>query len=259
MLNVLAYTSASEPNVFDTVNSAFSRFDTLAHPSKLVSTLGQMSIVWAVVFLIAGLVCLLNGYRLYKWVTIVLALAIGAFSGYYLGKQIHGEYIVAACLGALLAVGCWPLMKYAVALMGGIAGAFLGANAWGAAAGLAKDAATQAHVADTYWVGALMGLLICGMLAFILFKLTIVLFTSISGATIAMIGALALILQVPPWRESISNWSHNAHQVILPMLVIVPATIGLILQHTRGEGHGAGHGGGGGGAGGAKPAPKPAT
>ena len=257
MLSAATCLLAVEPNVFDTVNSAFSRFDTLAHPSNLVTTLAQMSIVWSVVFLIAGLVCLLNGYRLYKWVTIVLALAIGAFSGYYLGKQIHGEYVVAACLGALLAVGCFPLMKYAVAVMGGIAGAFLGANAWGAAAGLAKDAATQTHVAETYWVGALMGLLVCGMLAFILFKLTIVLFTSISGATIAMIGALALILQVPPWRESISTWSRSAHQLILPLLVIVPATIGLILQHTRVEGHGGGHGGGGGGA--AKPAAKPAA
>jgi hypothetical protein len=226
--------TAEQPNLFETVNGVFCRFDALAHPSALVSTLSQMSIVWAVVFLIAGLVCLLNGYRLYKWVTIILALAIGAFAGYTLGKSVNGEYIVAACLGALLAVCCWPLMKYAVALMGGLVGAFLGANAWGAMAGLVADHSTRDHVAGTYWVGALMGLIICGMLSFILFKVTILVFTSISGATIAMIGALGLILQVPPWRASISSWSLSANQVILPLLVVVPATMGLILQHTRG-------------------------
>lgn len=250
MLTILAQSSLTDPsNVFETVNGVFSRVDTLAHPQKLVNILANMSIVWAVVFIIAGLVCLLNGYKLYKWVTVILALCIGAFAGYYLGKKVDAQYIVAGCLAALLAVGAWPLMKYAVAVMGGIVGAFLGANIWGAFAGLVDETNRQ-QVAGTYWVGALMGLVICGMLAFILFKLTIVLFTSISGATIALIGVLALALQVPPWQESISRWSTTANAMIFPLLVLVPAAIGLILQQVRPES------GGGGGGGGTKPAAK---
>jgi hypothetical protein len=42
--------------------------------------------------------------------------------------------------------------------------------------------------------------------------------------------------------------------VILPMLVLVPAVMGLILQHARKGGDPAGASGGGGGSGSAKPA-----
>ena len=73
-----------------------------------------MSGVWAMIFLAAGLVCLFQGYKIYKTVTVVLALSIGAFAGYYLGKKIHAEYVVAGCLAVLTAVSCFPLMKYAV-------------------------------------------------------------------------------------------------------------------------------------------------
>lgn len=236
-------------NIFETVNAIFSRLDVLAHPRNLVGVVEQMSIVWAVVFLIAGLVCLLNGFKLYKWVTVVLALCIGVFAGYAMGKRIDAEYIVAACLGGLLAVGAWPLIKYAVAILGGLVGAFVGANAWAACADLAGPA-HRATIAQTYWVGALVGLIVFGMLAFILFKLTVMFFTSISGATVALIGALGLVLQVPQWRAEITAWSTNASAVVFPMLVLVPALIGLILQQAKpggaaAEGKPAGGGGSG--------------
>ena len=44
-------------------------------------------------------------------------------------------------------------------------------------------------------------MIVCGMLAFILFKLTVVLFTSGSGSTLAVLGFLALILQFKPWQN----------------------------------------------------------
>ncbi len=247
MFNCLAAT----PNIFETLSGVFSRFDLLAHPKSVVAVLAQMSVVWAVVLLIAGLVCLLNGYKLYRWVTVVLAGCIGGVAGYCLGQRISAEYIVAGCLAALLAVVAYPLMKYAVAVMGGIVGSFLGANLWGACAGLV-DSSSRETIQNTYWVGALVGLLLCGMLAFILFKLSIVLFTSVSGATIAMLGVLGLILQVPAWRSGITSWSSNANAMVLPLLVIVPATIGLILQQVKPETSGGGSGGS------AKPAAKPA-
>ncbi len=235
MFAILAQSAgtAQNANILDTVSSIFGRFDTLAHPGRMVQLLNEIGVVWGVVFIIAGLVCLLNGYKLYRWVTVILALLIGVCAGYCLGKHINAEFIVAGCLGLLLAVGAWPLMKYAVAALGGLVGAFLGANLWGAMAGLAHSSQGR-EIANTYWVGALMGLIICGMLAFILFKLSIVLFTSISGATVAMIGVLALLLQVPTWRQSISSWSHGANAMVFPLLAFVPALIGLILQHTKG-------------------------
>ncbi len=240
---LLAQSRSNHDTIFDTINSIFGRLDTLAHPQYLVRMLQEISIVWAVVFLIAGLVALFNGSKLYKWVTIALAMTIGICAGYAMGKRINAEFIVAGCLGLLLGVGAWPLLKYAVAAMGGLVGAFLGANLWGAAAGVA-DPSNARTIAETYWVGALMGLIILGMLAFIVFKLTVTFFTCVSGATIAMIGLLALLLQVPPWRQSIDSWSGRANSMVFPLLVIVPAVIGLILQQFKTSGDPAGGGGG---------------
>jgi hypothetical protein len=259
-LTMLAVTRGAEadPAGFEGVGQVFASMDTLAHPDRLVPALQQMSVIWALIFVIAGLVAMINGFKLYKWVTVVLALALGVFGGYFIGKSLEAEYVVAGCLGVLLAVCCWPLMKFAVAVMGGIVGAFLGANLWGAAGALINDPSTKAHVAATSWVGGLMGLIILGMLAFLLFKLTVVIFTSVSGATLAMLGTLALLVRIQGFREAIPNWygPHKVNVIVLPLLAFVPAIIGLVLQHhAHGKGGAAAPSGSGGSA---KPAAKAA-
>ncbi|MCE9590580.1 MAG: TMEM198/TM7SF3 family protein [Planctomycetes bacterium] len=253
MLLTLA-AAAQDPSVFEVVTGIFSRVDTLAQPDNLMLHLKNLSVVWAAIFFAAGLVSLLQGYKFYKAVTVVMAFMIGGFVGYTLGKQVKADYIVAGCCAALFAVSCWPLMKYAVAAMGGLAGAFLGANAWSAVVATMNTRGQGANPdphQNTYWVGALVGLVLCGMLAFILFKLSVVMFTCVCGATVAVLSGISLLMQVPHWQDSITGaLSRNA--VALPLLVFVPALIGLILQH-----HGPEKAGGGAG-GGPKPAAKPA-
>jgi hypothetical protein len=75
-----------------------------------------------------------------------------------------------------------------------------------------------------------MGIIFFGLLSFILFQLSVVMFTSFSGALLAVIGTIALLLQVPAWRESIAN-ALQANPLVIPVLVIVPAVIGLVIQH----------------------------
>ena len=62
-------------NLFDTVTAMFSRPDALAQPEALVENLQALSAIWAVVFLIVGLLCMLNGYRFYKTSTVLIAPA----------------------------------------------------------------------------------------------------------------------------------------------------------------------------------------
>jgi hypothetical protein len=232
MVFVLAAESQTPlKNLFETVTAMFSRPDTLAQPEALVENLQTLSVVWAVVFLIVGLMCMLNGYRFYKIATVAIALLIGLFAGYWLGQQIEAPFIVAGCLGLLLGALAFPLMKFAVAVFGGIAGAFIGANLWAGMASAINKATTTEVPVDAYWIGALVGLMLCGMLAFILFKLSIVLFTSVSGATIAVLGGLALLLSFEPWQDTIKS-GLTASQLIVPLLVFVPAVIGLILQES---------------------------
>lgn len=220
-------------NLLEIVTSVFSRPDALAHPEQLMPHLQSMSMVWAIVFLTGGLVCMLNGYKFYKPVTVVLALLMGASVGYAFGIKIKAEaHIVAGCLGALMAVACMPLMKYAVAVMGGLTGSFIGANAWTSLSKLMVEKGQNGPAPEHAWIGALIGLVIFGMLAFVLFKLSVVMFTSVSGSTLAVMGGMALLLQVPEWRQSVTR-GLESHTIIMPMLVMAPALIGLILQQAR--------------------------
>ncbi|MCX5661647.1 MAG: hypothetical protein NTW19_18370 [Planctomycetota bacterium] len=237
-------------SAFEAATQIFSRPDTLAYPTDVMNTLTQLSLVWACVLVAAGLLCMYHGFKYYRVVTIVMALLIGGMIGYALGHRYNAQVIVSACCALLFAVACWPFMKYAVAIVGGLVGSFVGANAWtaiDAAIHTPEGPANPANAHGPYWVGALLGLVIVGMLAFIVFKISVVFFTSISGATLAMFGVMAILLHIPQWGTSIqSEFKGNA--IVLPLLVIVPAIVALILQEAKPDGSHAGP----------KPAAKPA-
>lgn len=231
--------SGALTTLFQSVTKMFSHGDALAQPQVIVHQLKDLGVVWAVVFMVVGVLCMLNGYKFYKVATIGLALIIGSFVGYYLGTKIQAPFVVAACMGVLMAVVAFPLMKYAVAVLGGLAGAFLGANLMSGLAHAINHAGARTTIPpDAYWIGALVGLLVCGMLAFVVFKLCVVWFTSVSGSTIAVLGAIALLLSFKPWQATVSK-GLTANQIVIPLLVFVPAVVALILQHMwyPGESH----------------------
>ncbi len=229
-----ALTSAGDKltNLFDTMTGLFSRGDVLAQPEHLITALTQLSGLWALVLLVVGGLTMFNGYRWYKLVTVALALLLGSLTGYWLGKQIGGPMVLAGCFGMLMGVAAWPLMKYAVVLFGGLAGAFVGSNAWAGVAGLINQRSTAEIPVDTYWIGGLIGLILLGTLAFLLFKLSVVMFTSVSGATMAVLGAIALLLGHGGFQVAISE-NLTQSNMTLPMVVFIAAAIGLVIQQAN--------------------------
>lgn len=247
---------AEAHHVFQTSVDIFSRGDTLAKPDQLIPELAQLGSIWALVFVILGMICLLNGYKFHKILTIAIVVLLGAMLGYWMGLEIHGPpFVVAGCVGTFMAVLALPLMKYAVAALGGLSGAFIGSNLWAglgqvlatsasehkqaaAAAEAAGKTAPEAGLAvqlsqyipaDTFWIGALVGLVVCGLAAFMLSKLTIHLFTSVSGSTIAVFGVIALLLSIDTFSATVQEELQRS-ALVLPLLVIVPAAIGFLLQ-----------------------------
>ncbi|MEQ9453008.1 MAG: hypothetical protein RLN76_00265 [Phycisphaeraceae bacterium] len=236
MVALLAQSSGSEPaeqgaleNLFETTIAVFSRGDTLARPDELITNLQALSVVWALVFIVIGVTCMLNGYKFYKTMTIGLALLLGMFSGYWVGDFVQAPYVVAGCLGLIAAALAGPFMKFAVALFGGLSGAFIGSNLWSGLT-LALNQANGSTLPEAHWVGALIGLLVCGMLAFIVFDMSVMMFTAVAGATFVVIGGLALVMSFEPWRQTVSD-SLIQSSVTIPLLVTVPAVIGLIMQY----------------------------
>jgi len=213
-------------SLFDTAIQLFGRIDILVSWEHIQESLKNLSAVWAVVLLVVGLLTLVNGYRWRKMFVLGMSIILGSFAGYLTGKQFDAPILLAACFGALAGVLSWPLMKYAIALVGGLMGAFLGANIWAAV----NQAGSLGMPQESYWIGALIGLIVMGLLAFLLAKLSLVVSTSVSGATMAAIGALALLASYGNFDQILARTFDGAGAAVLPMVVLVAAIIGLVIQ-----------------------------
>jgi hypothetical protein len=137
----------------------------------------------AAVLLLIGGIYLVYGYRVFQALVIVNAAIIGLLLGMHLGQYAHAPLAGALIGGIALAILAWPLLKAAVVIMSGLAGAAVGYAVWASATGNPSQA----------WMGGLIGLVAFGALALLLFKPTIMLLTSVQGAILAGAGILGLL------------------------------------------------------------------
>jgi len=110
-------------------------------------------------------------------------------------------------------------MKYAVMIMGGIFGAALGASLW-------RQANLQP---DLTWAGAMSGLIFFGMLSMILFRGSVILYTSLQGSVMLVFGILALLYKYQSMAPDVTA-VFSKRAFILPTAVMIPALIGLLYQ-----------------------------
>lgn len=215
--------AASGEGGLEPLRRAFSRLDILNHPSELLDALSQLPLIGASVIVVVGVLCVLNGYRWHKWVIIALAFLLGLGLGQMLSAQMGKSSIIAVSLGLLCAIIATPMLKIAVAIFGGLTGAFIGANAWTAA---------QVSPAEATWAGAAMGFILLAMASLVFFRLVIVLFTSIGGAAMIVFGTITLLLHVDAWEPAVRN-SLSSNHLLVPLLVTLAAVSGIVLQQSR--------------------------
>lgn len=185
----------------------------------LITWCQNMDPAAAMLLLLVGAVYLLFGWYFFKTLVLVNAVALGGYLGAVIGFKA-GSMMLGCLLGAVIAGAItWPLMKWAVAVMGGLCGAVLGATVW-AAAGQDMQYA---------WAGAMTGLVGFGMLSFILFRGSIIMYTSLQGAAMIVLGLLGMLFRYSI-APSLAN-SLTSHSFLLPMTVLLPAVAGLIYQH----------------------------
>src|SRR3954465_4818643 len=74
----------------------------------------------ACILVMGGIIYLLFGVQLFKWLITLNAALLGGAIGAYIGQR-GDSTLVGAMVGAFSAGAlAWPLMKYAVAIMGGV-------------------------------------------------------------------------------------------------------------------------------------------
>ena len=200
--------------------------DILMRPDDLASALTQINIVWAGVMVFLGVICTFQGYRWRKTVVLILAALCGLWAGSALGAELgSGAMITALSLATLFATIALPLMKFTVAFFGGLAGAFLGANLWSMLASPEQQSSVQ--------LGAVFGLIAMGLLAFIAFRLVVIIFTSIVGSTMLVLGMLSLLVGLGFWQGDLST-TMTENKLIVPLIVAVIALIGGVIQQGGG-------------------------
>ncbi len=214
-------TFASTTGIFDRLNMIF-------RPEELLNHLSQMPFIVAAVVVIVGILCVFNGYRWHKWVIAILAFLCGLRLGFILSQQMGKPIIVAASVGGLCAIIATPLLRITVAVFGGITGAFLGANTWTAM----NAAPTEAH-----WAGAVIGFIVVAMASLIFFRLVVVLFTSVGGATMVICGGITLLMEVPAWEDAVRE-SLTTTPLLIPLLLALAAVSGFVIQESRLRAHG---------------------
>ena len=173
----------------------------------------------ATALLVAGGAFLAFGYCYYRYFMAVNFAVLGAWLGVWLGGM-YGQAIPGGVVGGVAgAAVCWPLMQWAVSITGATLGAIGGVYVW-RAYGLDPGFA---------WSGGAIGGVFCGMLAFALFRGSVMLFTAVQGAAMLVFGALGLLYQVSavaPTIDRSGGWPYA-----LPIAVFVPAVVGLLYQH----------------------------
>jgi hypothetical protein len=201
---------------------------------EFVQYLTEIDPLKAVLLLALGLVYMLYGWKAFKILVIANAGMIGIVLGAMVGRHMQGTETTTSNLptftaiagGLLLAVAAWPLMKYAVSLMGALVGSLVGYGLWRYLA----EVSGQITLGQYAWAGALLGLVTLGMLAFVIFQITVMILTSIQGTMMTVSGILALLLRYPSIGQDLRN-SLLTEMHLLPLLIIVPAAIGFIFQH----------------------------
>jgi hypothetical protein len=184
--------------------------------------ISTLDLVEALMFISFGVVCLFYGWRIFKILVTLCFGLLGLGVGVWANDQLIGGDVVwlALVFVVVFAVLSVPFMRWGVSLLGALSGGILTAGAW-LALGLPQD---------LLWAGGLVGLVAGGMVSFIVFKSAVILFTSLGGSTLTVIGLLAVFYRYMGNTKELETFVFDYHW-FLPVLIVVPMVIGIVLQY----------------------------
>ena len=189
---------------------------------KIWSHIETIAVPEALMFIAFGIICMFYGWRIFKALTIMAFALIGLYIGSLISQKMNlaNNPIPPILTAIVLGIASVPLMKWAVGILGALAGSMLTGSLWFAM-----------KMPDDYlWAGALIGLIAGGMISFIVFKIAIILFTSIGGSSMFISGILALLCHYSQTIEKTGELFLGPRWFI-PVLIIVPTLFSIFWQN----------------------------
>ena len=197
---------------------------TFPETGDLLSFCFKMGPGEATIFLVTGVLMLLFGVNLFKAVVTINAMIIGAAFGLYVGDKAGNENVGALIGAFIMAAICLPLMKHAAGVMVLAVGAILGTFLWRMFA--------VAHQ-ELYWVGAILGGISFGLLSMLIFRGCLMIFTSLQGSLMTIVGLLGLILKYKGVDAALTQFL-SAKNFALPLAIFIPTILGVLYQQMPG-------------------------
>jgi len=192
-------------------------------PLKMIwEHISKLDLVEALTFISFGVVCLFYGWRIFKILVTICFGLVGLGVGVWINDQLVGGNVVWLAMFSVLvfAIFSIPLMRWGVTFLGAVSGGILTAGVW-LAVGLPQE---------YVWAGGLVGLIAGGMISFIVFKIAVILFTSLGGSTLMTVGILAVLYGYMVNRQKLETLVFE-HQWFLPAMILLPMGIGIFMQH----------------------------
>ena len=183
----------------------------------------SLSMLEALTFVSFGTVCLLYGWRVFKVLVVISFGLIGMILGMAVTQRIVGlnNQLMGGLIGmGVLAVLSVPLMRWAVCVLGAAAGAILTSGIW-YACGLNEQ---------YIWAGGMVGLVAGGMISFIVFRVAVILFASLWGSGLMVVGTMALLYLYSGTKVQVETIVFTK-KWFLPTLLTVMTFVGIIVQH----------------------------
>ncbi len=183
----------------------------------------SLNTIEALTFISFGAVCLFYGWRVFKILVIISFALLGLVAGMMISDKVNGEngQLIGGIIGLLvMAFLSVPLMRWAVCILGAIAGAILTSAGWYALE------LTEQYI----WAGSLIGLIAGGMISFIIFRVAVMLFSSLGGGALMVVGTLALLYMYPETKDKVEEIVF-AEKWFLPVALLVPTAVGVVVQN----------------------------
>jgi hypothetical protein len=195
----------------------------------------DLDLVEAITFISFGVVCLVNGWRIYKVLVTICFGLTGLIVGVLANRMlIEGNVVWLCVIVVVLFVGLsFAFLKWGVCILGGLAGALMAGGIW-IAAGLPHQ---------FLWAGALTGLVAGGLISFAAFKGAVLLFTSLLGSLLLALGGLAVFYEYLPGRDKLQTMVFN-EKWFMPLILVAPLLVGLAIQFKLSKGEDVSLGGG---------------
>ena len=179
----------------------------------------------ACALLAGGIIFALYGWRISKVLAVINFGIIGGFVGHWLGGLLGLNEIVSTVgLGAVLGGLCVWQTRHGVSLLAGVAGGVLGAS-------LAYSL-DLANATPWIWAGFLLGFVTFALLAFIIYKVAAVLYSSVQGSALVVAGVLSLLSTQASIGQRLAGVLRD-HIYLLPIMLWIPTAASIVIQQMK--------------------------